>query len=522
MKMTDELADQLRNKLRNIISGYRINEDDAGWLEGLMAARLAADQQKGGEMNPWQFAVDQGRVVAHLGIAADNVTREEAIRQLGELIDWHVAVALDPAVNGGFVLTPQPSIPAPAQQDGKWMPIPDESARTAPPSAPVGVEGLPKPFGYVEPRHDLSGYEVFDEPGPRRAAIWNMHGMRKALAQTRAPYSIDADPDGIRARVADAITGALAFGAQGNHKPPAGHWLAPFWDMARAEAQAQGGGEVAPSIEAAEAMGASGGPASESERLAFEAWMRGHCWALCATWDGSAYTSDAEQGGGYCPNAARTRMQWAAWRDRAALSTPASHDAQQPQCLHADGGYLIVYDDADMQPEAFALSGARDAALDRFEQISVNWNAHLYAKIKSNSRYCEVPDALAQQPAVVGDGLTACPDCEGYGGDQGGPCARCQGIGRIAALTPAAAPGDELYRDDWISQAEMDQRLEHLAEEYEWYGDEWLTIGDRERRMLIDFAHGIMADDVFVAMMKAHHDPNAKGRPAQKEGNGNG
>jgi len=113
-----------------------------------------------------------------------------------------------------------------------------QPADTAPPSAPVGVEGLPQPFGYIEPRPDLSGYEVFDEPAPRRAAIWNMHGMRKALAQTRAHYSIDADPDGIRERVADAITGALSFGAQGAHKPPAGHWLEPFWDMARAEREA--------------------------------------------------------------------------------------------------------------------------------------------------------------------------------------------------------------------------------------------------------------------------------------------
>lgn len=51
------------------------------------------------------------------------------------------------------------------------------------------------------------------------------------------PYSIDLDPDGIRARVADAITGAIAFGAQGTHKPPAGHWLESFWDMALAEAK---------------------------------------------------------------------------------------------------------------------------------------------------------------------------------------------------------------------------------------------------------------------------------------------
>ena len=71
---------------------------------------------------------------------------------------------------------------------------------------------------------------------------------------------------------------------------------------------------------AAQAMGANGAPSSEPERLAFEAWMRGHCWALCATWNGSQYVSDAEQGGGWNADAARTRMLWAAWRDRAALA----------------------------------------------------------------------------------------------------------------------------------------------------------------------------------------------------------
>ncbi len=58
-----------------------------------------------------------------------------------------------------------------------------------------------------------------------------------ADAVTAAPYSLDADPQGIRERVAAAITGALAFGSQGNNAPPAGHWLQPFWDMARAEAE---------------------------------------------------------------------------------------------------------------------------------------------------------------------------------------------------------------------------------------------------------------------------------------------
>lgn len=76
----------------------------------------------------------------------------------------------------------------------------------------------------------------------------------------------------------------------------------------------------APAEADAYSMGATGGPAHEGERLAFEAWMRGHCWALCATWTGAQYRSDAEQGGDVDPRAMRTRQLWAAWRDRAALA----------------------------------------------------------------------------------------------------------------------------------------------------------------------------------------------------------
>lgn len=53
-----------------------------------------------------------------------------------------------------------------------------------------------------------------------------------------APYSIDADTLGIRSTVAEAITGALAFGAQGVNQPPEGHWLAPFWKAAREDKEA--------------------------------------------------------------------------------------------------------------------------------------------------------------------------------------------------------------------------------------------------------------------------------------------
>ena len=76
-----------------------------------------------------------------------------------------------------------------------------------------------------------------------------------------------------------------------------------------------------PSHDAAYAMGAKGGPVVEAERTAFESWVHGHCWNLGAEWDGKSYVGVGERPGSsyVCPLAMRTRMMWAAWRDRAAL-----------------------------------------------------------------------------------------------------------------------------------------------------------------------------------------------------------
>ena len=43
--------------------------------------------------------------------------------------------------------------------------------------------------------------------------------------------------------------------------------------------------------------------------------------------------------------------------------------------------FIISYEDADRDPE-FVFG--RQAALARFEQVSLNWNAHLFAKVCSN------------------------------------------------------------------------------------------------------------------------------------------
>jgi hypothetical protein len=66
-------------------------------------------------------------------------------------------------------------------------------------------------------------------------------------------------------------------------------------------------------------MGAKGGEPTEAERLLFEAWMRGHCWAVVGEWDGKTYVHKQESTGFVNASAMNTRQLWAAWRDRAAL-----------------------------------------------------------------------------------------------------------------------------------------------------------------------------------------------------------
>lgn len=61
--------------------------------------------QTNGQAN-WVRAVDEELINAHLGTASAGESYETARRKLGELIEWNIKVATDPAVNGGFELTP--------------------------------------------------------------------------------------------------------------------------------------------------------------------------------------------------------------------------------------------------------------------------------------------------------------------------------------------------------------------------------------------------------------------------------
>ena len=58
--------------------------------------------------------------------------------------------------------------------------------------------------------------------------------------------------------------------------------------------------------------------------------------------------------------------------------------------------WLIYFDDQDRRPEIFTDEGA---ALKRYEDISISWNAHLFVLVNSNSRDAEkYPPVIKEQP----------------------------------------------------------------------------------------------------------------------------
>jgi hypothetical protein len=56
-----------------------------------------------------------------------------------------------------------------------------------------------------------------------------------AIAALDAALPKPLDDQRLQGLFSDAISGALAFGAQNTNPPPAGHWLERFWQMGRAE-----------------------------------------------------------------------------------------------------------------------------------------------------------------------------------------------------------------------------------------------------------------------------------------------
>ncbi|MFV3386628.1 hypothetical protein ACNFCJ_14550 [Pseudomonas sp. NY15364] len=92
--------------------------------------------------------------------------------------------------------------------------------------------------------------------------------------------------------------------------------------------------------------------------------------------------------------------------DEALAATTAPEVRQE--AVPEETPHIIVFDDADRPNEMFSGAGARPAALRRWQQISVSWNAHLFVRVERNSRDDPYPCArLAAQVSRIPAGLYA-------------------------------------------------------------------------------------------------------------------
>ncbi|OPE38805.1 hypothetical protein APB58_30215 [Pseudomonas aeruginosa] len=149
----------------------------------------------------------------------------------------------------------------------------------------------------------------------------------RTIAEYPCPEQDNMTATNMRQVAADAITGALAFGAQASQPPAADHWLRPFYDIGRAEGQrtqdlamlvrmlasslkrhAPDSNLVARATNYLAAKGLAGTPlrdapasveqAGGDERAAFELFVRKHCGMpehIAVNWD-AKFTNDAWEG----------------------------------------------------------------------------------------------------------------------------------------------------------------------------------------------------------------------------------
>lgn len=106
------VRDERNACLSEIETGIWLDKTTEEVLADIAAAirsRSATQQQPSG----WHRAVDEEMVLTHLGISDPSDSYETAKKKLNDLIAWHVAVATDPAVNGGYVLMRQDSATIP-------------------------------------------------------------------------------------------------------------------------------------------------------------------------------------------------------------------------------------------------------------------------------------------------------------------------------------------------------------------------------------------------------------------------
>lgn len=208
--MTDKTHPTAHAEITAPISAYLRRIDSSGQTEALTAAasRLAN-------------VADQVRVLEPEGSESD-VYLTEASKVLrkcaGRIAELEALQAAPPA---------PAAVAVPAKNNEGYLPCPFCGSDQA--SLSCGKNGDGTPWNYVECGFCAACTEPYQ---------WNIRtALAAAPAQEHAtqlagqgqPYSIDADPEGIRARVAEAIAGALSSGGKKSDMPSDEHWLRPFW-----------------------------------------------------------------------------------------------------------------------------------------------------------------------------------------------------------------------------------------------------------------------------------------------------
>lgn len=132
-----------------------------------MLINEAADMLEADAVPPgygWLTACDEEMICYHLGVANLSDSYESAKRKLRALIDLNVAIATDPAVNGGMSL--QPAVPQEPNNDEVICPACCTQFR----AIPVNVQRLLLDAGFEPPfksapkpqRPRLTDDEIFD------------------------------------------------------------------------------------------------------------------------------------------------------------------------------------------------------------------------------------------------------------------------------------------------------------------------------------------------------------------------
>ena len=215
------------NERKELIARLRdyTYEGDPRHLMEAAADMLEADAQP---QYGWLTACDEEMIVANIGVAELSDSYEIARRKLGELIAWHVAVATDPAVNGGLSLQPA---------------VPQETCRCD--ENNIGEPGMscgdcPRDYAKTAPQEPVAWDTVYKAVSAATEACTQATGMHRQIRLfvgkpqiTHDALGTDAAPQPQRPRLTDEEIMAIHLQEAEVTKGGTSNWAKPL-NFARA------------------------------------------------------------------------------------------------------------------------------------------------------------------------------------------------------------------------------------------------------------------------------------------------